>query len=138
VNSAIGHIARPLYLLVAGGSLVAGVLGMILPLLPATPFLLLAAWAGGRGSPRFQRWLCRHPYLGPPIEAWRREGAVPRSAKVTATLMLVCSWVWLAVLAMPATGLAAAALGFAGLAAFLWSRPLPSTTPIDGTEKNSL
>jgi len=134
VNSAFGQIAKPLYLLVAGGSLVAGVVGMVLPLVPTTPFLLLAAWAGGRGSPRFQRWLCGHPYLGPPIQSWRREGAVSRSAKVIATLMLAASWVWLAVLAMPVVGLVIAAFGFAGVAIFLWSRPLPSTEQVDVTE----
>ena len=129
MNSARAQIARPLYLLVAVGSLMAGILGMVLPLLPTTPFLLLAAWAGGRGSPRFQRWLCGHRWFGPPIEAWRREGAVPRSAKVTATLMLACSWLGMVVMATPAIGLAVAAFGFVGLGAFLWSRPLPSARP---------
>lgn len=135
MRESFSYIARPFYLLLAGGSLLAGILGMVLPLLPATPFLLLAAWAGGRGSPRFQRWLWHHPYLGPPIVAWHREGAVPRSAKVIATVMLIVSWLWMALLAMPIQGLIIAAVGFCAIAVFLWTRPLPSAHVVESGEK---
>src|SRR5690606_8396288 len=46
--------------------------GVVLPLLPATPFLLLAAFAFTRSSPRLHAWLLGHRHFGPLIEDWRR------------------------------------------------------------------
>ena len=46
-------------------------IGVILPLLPTVPFLLLAAFCFARSSDRFHRWLVEHPTLGPPIRDWR-------------------------------------------------------------------
>src|SRR5690606_11387140 len=119
-------IARPCYLLAAVGALVAGVAGLVLPLLPTTPFLLVAAWAGGRGSPAFHHWLCHHPRLGPPISAWRQERAVPRGAKQGATALLALSWCGLAGLGVAPLALGCTALGFTAIALLLWRRPCPS------------
>ena len=70
-----------------------GIIGAFLPLLPTTPFLLLAAWAATRGSPELHRWLYEHPRFGPPLLAWERNRAVSPLAKVTACLMMAASWV---------------------------------------------
>lgn len=64
-----------------------GVLGMFLPLLPTTPFLLLASACYVRGSERLHRWLMNHRYLGPYIRNFREKRGMPLSAKV-ATLLL--------------------------------------------------
>ena len=74
-----------------------GVAGVVLPGIPGVPFLLLAAWAGSRGWPAFERWLLAHPRLGPPVQAWRDHGAVPRHAKWWASAMMSLSAValWL-------------------------------------------
>lgn len=47
-----------------------GVIGIFLPVLPTTPFLLLAAWCFARSSTRFHNWLLNHPYLGKFINDW--------------------------------------------------------------------
>lgn len=65
--------------------------GLVLPLLPGTPILLLASFCLAKGSPRFESWLIRHPMLGPPILAWRANGAIPRPAKGFAGLALAAS-----------------------------------------------
>lgn len=74
------------------------VAGAVLPLLPATPFALVAAWAFARSSPRMQAWLTGHPRLGPALEAWRGRRAIPRPAKAAAVVSLPTSWalLWLA------------------------------------------
>ena len=65
-----------------------GLLGVVLPGLPTVPFLIAAAWAGGRGWPALERWLLRHPRFGPPIARWRDHGAAA-AGQGAATVMLI-------------------------------------------------
>ena len=63
-----------------------GFVGIFVPLLPTTDFMLLALPCFARSSPRLEAWLLGHPRFGPSLRAWRAERAVPRSAKVAACL----------------------------------------------------
>ena len=119
------HLApsRWLLLTLAVVSLALGIAGIFLPLLPTVPFLLLAAWAASRSSPRLSRWLEDHPLFGQHLADWRRHGVVRRRAKWAASatmgasalamvLMLHAHWITLAVVAMMACVLV-----------WLWRRP---------------
>jgi len=89
--------ARPLksawlraLLMIAGSlALALGVIGIFLPLLPTTPFLLLAAACYARSSTRFYNWLLGNRFFGAYIRLWRDEGRVPRRAKITAVALIV-------------------------------------------------
>lgn len=68
-----------------------GFVGVMLPVVPTVPFLLVAAWAAGKGWPSFERWLLNHEHYGPPIRRWREQGAISRRAKWFSTLMMASS-----------------------------------------------
>jgi len=103
-------------------SLLLGIAGIFLPLLPTTPFVLLAAFCFSRGSARVEQWILAHPRFGPMVREWRAHRAVPRRAKQLATLMmtLASAWSWW-VLAPPWRWLPAACC--AVVAAWMWRLP---------------
>ena len=73
-----------------------GVIGIFLPLVPTTPFLLVALWGFMQSSPRLADWLRNHQRLGPYITDWSDHGVVPVRAKILAVTMMSASMVWLA------------------------------------------
>ena len=100
------RLLRPLYLLAGVLALLLGLLGIVLPLLPTTPFVLLAAWCFARASRRCEAWLLGHRLFGPIVRDWRERRAVPLRAKQLATLTMAVSsayaatrlplaWCWL-------------------------------------------
>lgn len=104
-------------------SLLLGLLGVLLPGLPTVPFVLLSAFAAGKGWPAFERWLLQHPRLGPPILAWRQHGVVPRRAKWLASCMMGLSLVVLWFSAAPLWLQGAVTVLLLLVAAWLWQRP---------------
>jgi uncharacterized membrane protein YbaN (DUF454 family) len=67
------------------------VVGLVLPVMPTVPFLVLAAWASARSSPRLHRWLLAHPRFGAYLVDWYEAGVVPRRAKWLSTAMMGAS-----------------------------------------------
>jgi uncharacterized membrane protein YbaN (DUF454 family) len=72
---------RTLWLAIGLFFLALGLVGAVLPVLPTTPFLLVAAGAFAKSSPRLHGWLLGHPVLGPPIRNWEENGAISIGAK---------------------------------------------------------
>jgi uncharacterized membrane protein YbaN (DUF454 family) len=89
--------ARQHILRVLGFTFVAlGLVGALLPLLPTTPFLLLALACFARSSPALHDWLTGHAILGPYIIDWERDRSIPLPAKITSVVMMSASFAWLA------------------------------------------
>lgn len=106
-------------------SVALGVVGLVLPLLPTTPFLLLGAYGFARSSPRLHAWLVNHPQLGGYIRDWQAHRAIGRRAKLAAASAMLAAF-GLSV----ALGLAPALLVVQGAVllaagAFVLSRPSP-------------
>ena len=80
---------KTLYIVLGSISLALGILGIFLPLLPTTPFLLLTAALYFKGSPRLYNWLLNHRHFGPYIRNFRENKAIPLRAKI---ISLVLMW----------------------------------------------
>lgn len=119
-------ISRSVHAAIGGVAVVLAIAGAVLPLLPTTPFLLVAAWAFARSSPRAERWLLDHGRFGPLVRDWRESGAVSRAAKRASAVVMIASLAAGWAFGLAAWILATQALVFAGVSAFLWSRPEPS------------
>ncbi|MDH5428762.1 MAG: YbaN family protein [Nitrospirota bacterium] len=116
------------YLAMASGwvSLILGIIGIFLPLLPTTPFVLLSAYCFSRSSERLHSWLINQPRLGPMIQNWEQQGSISQNAKVTSTVLLVSLFSFsLFFLAIPLPVKAALVCTGASVLAFIWTRPLP-------------
>ncbi|NDV56938.1 YbaN family protein [Bacteroides sp. 519] len=77
-----------LYIILGSISLVLGIIGIFVPLLPTTPFLLLTATLYFQGSPQLYNWLLNHKYLGPYIRNFRENKAIPLRAKIVSVSLL--------------------------------------------------
>lgn len=103
-----------------------GFIGALLPVMPTTIFLILAAGCFARSSPRLERWLLDHPRYGPALRTWREQGAVSRKGKTCACLGMALGFAlfwWGAHPSWkPALGVG---LLFLASAAYVLSRPAP-------------
>ena len=118
--------------LLAYASLGVGIVGIFVPGLPTTVFILVAAWAATRGSERLEQRLLADPRFGPVIRAWREHRAVPRRAKWAATwAMLACAAILLGVMALVPSHrgwmVALPITCMAVVGTWLWLRPEPPT-----------
>lgn len=109
----------------AGGliALCFGIIGVVLPLIPTVPFLLLAAFCFARSSTRLHDWMLHHPHFGPPIHSWREKGAISIRAKRLATLSIAGTIVVSLAMGVPSLLLALQALVLTTVLLFIWSRP---------------
>ncbi|WP_372657883.1 YbaN family protein [Hydrogenophaga sp.] len=72
-------------------SLLLALVGALLPGVPTTPFVLLAAACYAKASPRLHRWMLNHRWLGPPLRDWERDHSLSRRTKTVAVLSMLIS-----------------------------------------------
>jgi len=83
-HAATPRMMRYVFLVLGIGFVALGFIGAFLPVLPTTPFLILAAACFARSSPRLENWLLQHRQFGPLLRGWRERGAIPVKAKLMA------------------------------------------------------
>jgi uncharacterized membrane protein YbaN (DUF454 family) len=113
------------YLVIAYTSAGLGIIGAFLPLLPTTPFLLLAAWAAAKGSPELHRWLYEHPKFGAPLIAWEQKRAVSTRGKWLSCVFMSISWVIMLIQTSGPLVPAITGVIFVCVSAYLITRPTP-------------
>lgn len=125
-RAALNSTQRAAYLALGLLMLALGFIGIFVPVMPTTIFVIAAAWCFGRSSPRLEKWLLQHPQFGPPLRAWRESGAISRRAKVTACLGMILGYGFFLIGAHPGLPLAGlVALIMLGCALYVTTRPEP-------------
>jgi uncharacterized membrane protein YbaN (DUF454 family) len=116
---------RALFVALGFGFVGLGIAGAILPLLPATPFFLLAAACFARASTRFYNWLLNHRTFGPTIVEWRRHRAIPYRTKLWA-IALMSATLATSTIFFVADRRAQAGLALLGVVLAVWMWRIPS------------
>ena len=102
-----------------------GVIGIFVPLLPTTIFILIAAFAFARSSDRLHAWIMSHRLFGPVIQDWQNHGAVSRKGKIFSTVSMILIVVISFLLGAPLWLISLQMLVLGCVAIFLLTRPLP-------------
>ena len=122
-----GFHVKPLvrYLLIGFGWLNVGfaAVGVVVPGIPTTIFLLIALWAFSQSSERLRSWLYNHPVFGAFLQNWKQHGVIPRKAKIAAISVMFVSWVILILLSTKWIIWSSAGLIMLCVAAFITTRP---------------
>ena len=125
-----GRTARLAWLSLGLALVGIGVVGIFVPLLPTTDFMILALPCFARSSPRLESWLLNHPRFGPGLRAWREQRAIPRHAKIASCIGMTVGFVSFCLLARPGVVVALpVAVIMIGAAIWIWRRrePAPRT-----------
>ena len=115
---------RMLYLIMGLLCVLLGMIGIILPLLPTTPFMLVAAFCFSRSSERLHHYLLNHRVFGKLIQDWENHGVIPFKAKVLSTVMMLTMVSYPLIYRDFHLGLKLAVIASIVLAAsYIWTRP---------------
>lgn len=120
---------RPLFFIVGCICTVIGIVGVILPLMPGTIFLIIAAACFARSSQKLEAWLLAHPKLGPQVIAWRMTGAIATKVKFIAIGSMIVSYLLIWLSGAPLIARIISGVFLVVSAFFVASRPAPPTAP---------
>jgi uncharacterized protein len=104
-------------------ALLLGVIGIVVPVLPTTPFIILAAFCFGKGSPRVERWLLENKTFGPMIADWRAHGAIRLKYKIIGAVAMIALLLLSVVMGVKTKYLIIQAVCMACAALYVWTRP---------------
>jgi len=121
----MNRLKKALYVFLGGLSLTLGLVGIVLPVLPTTVFLLLAAFFFGKSSERLHHWIINHKRFGPPILDWQKYGAVSKIARIRAVSTMVGLLLISILISLPLSVIIIQGLAMAAVSVFLLTRPYP-------------
>jgi len=113
-----------------------GFVGVFLPIVPTTPFMLLALWGFSRSSPRFHNWLYTHRLFGPPLQQWQKFRVIPPVAKYCSVFFMLTSLVYLSLFTTTPVWIiliVAAIMAYGGW--FILTKPSYPPVDSDGSKK---
>ncbi len=115
---------RVIFLILGWLSLLLGVLGIFLPILPTTPFAILAAYFFSKSSKKLHNWLLNQKHLGPMISNWESHGVIRPRAKILATVTMTLLFSYTLIF-VPIAVWIKIVVSFIGISvmAFIWTRP---------------
>ena len=117
-------VKRQMYLMLGGVFFLTGLVGIVLPILPTTPFMILAAGCFAKSSPRFHQALLNNRWIGDDLQRWEREHTMLRITKIRATWVIVIMFSISIAILMGKLWLQAMLVGIAViLLFFLWRVP---------------
>lgn len=119
---------RPLYFGLGWLFFALGIFGIFLPVVPTTPFMLLALWAFSKSSDKFHDWLYHHSLFGPPLQQWQAHRVIPPGAKFFAVGFMTLSLCYLVLYSAVDNWLKIAAAVFMTTVA-IWILSKPSKSP---------
>ncbi len=123
-NVKMRMLKKPILLAIGWLCVGLGFLGIIMPLLPTTPFLLVAIWAFSKSSPELAERIRNHRLAGPYIRDWQDEGVIPLKAKLMAVTMMTAMVLYLALwVKAPAWIVSVVALVLIATAVYILTRP---------------
>jgi uncharacterized membrane protein YbaN (DUF454 family) len=134
VVSTRSPLGRTLWIALGWFFVALGAIGVALPIMPTVPFLIVAAWAFGKGSERWRNWLWSHPLFGTYLRVWHRYGVIPPRAKALAVVALSGSLVLMWLIGVPIYAIAGAAAIMAAIILYILSRP--SRPPADAPSED--
>lgn len=120
----VSDTKRIIYLILGWVSLILGFIGIFLPVLPTTPFALLAAYFFSQSSEKLHSWLLEQKHLGPLIKNWERYGVIRIKAKILATVTMVLLFSYTTIF-VPVRYEIKIFINLIGIAVltFIWTRP---------------
>ena len=119
-------MARAIYAMIGWMAVGLGALGALLPILPTTPFMILAAFCFAKSSPWARAWLVERSPFGAHITRWETQGAIARKAKITALAMMGAVVLLSILLQLQFMIIAVQISLILPAALFIWTRPEPS------------
>ncbi len=116
-------MTRPLFFILGLLSAATGMVGTVVPGLPTTIFMIIAAYCFGRSSERFENWVLYHPTFGKTVRDWRAHRIVPLKAKYAASIMMSLSLTIMLLVGTKLLIVAIAGSCMICVATYLWLRP---------------
>lgn len=126
---------RQLYLIAGLTAVALGSIGIVLPLLPTVPFMILAAFCFANSSPRLEKWLVEHKVFGVHIQNWRHQRAITRKGKWAAVAAFAVSIILAALFVELPWNLIPVIAAIVG-GTWIWTRAEPEPSETDDNKTN--